>query len=229
MAATYKEISSLQNHPLFEGLPQDLLSSLLSQSSIEEFRKDKDIFEQGEPSDYFFVILEGWVLIYRALADGTDTVLEVFGPGESFAEAAMYFPEGYPANARMVENGRLIRICTETFRQHLRENPDLAVRMLASLAGQLKNLTRRIESRRLSASQRIAEFLLRFCPQLGDSKRKGKFKLPYSKQLIANRLGMTPETFSRSLAALKKYGVETAGREVRIVDFIALERHISNE
>ena len=54
-------------------------------------------------------------------------------------------------------------------------------------------------------------------------------RLPYDKKLIASRLGMKPETFSRALAQLRNHGVTIKGGDARIADLAVLHRHVSPE
>lgn len=221
------EIERLQAQPLFSGLTFDSVAQLLGDAVVRVHPKRKIVFDQGDPVTHFFIVLSGWVKLFRLRPDGTEVVMEVFGPGESFAEGAMHMSGGYPASAEMIEDGRLLEVPTDAFRDRLRQDPDLALSMLASMAVRLKGFVNRIEKiKSQSASQRVADFLLKFSP-LPDPGAPGVVvKLPYDKQLIANRLGMKPETFSRALSALKKEGVVVDGAEARIEDLPALRRFI---
>ena len=96
--------------------------------------------------------------------------------------------------------------------------------MLASASYHLKALVEQIEQiKLLSASQRIADFLVRLCPI-----REGSctIDLPYEKALIASRLGMKPESLSRALAKLRPLGVSVDREQVSIVDVDLLVRHV---
>ena len=210
---------------MFGGLSSDSLTDLLGDASVKVLEKRRILFVQGDPATHFFVVLSGWVKLYRLRPDGTEVVVEIFGPGESFAEGAMHMPEGYPVSAEMVEAGRLLTVPTQTFGERVRKDPDLAISMLASMAVRLKHFVNRIEKTETqTAAQRAADFLLKFSPPPDPGGAGAELKLPYDKQLIANRLGMTPETFSRALSALRKQGVEVDGATARIRDVPALQR-----
>jgi CRP-like cAMP-binding protein len=160
------------------------------------------------------------VKIYRILPGGEEAVVGVFNRGKSFAEAAMFLGGRYPACAEVVSQARLLRVDGVTFRNQIRETPDLAMAMLASASFHLKHLVEQIEQiKLLSAAQRIADFLIERCPT-----REGAcaVDLPYEKTLIANRLGMKPESFSRALAKLKPLGVTVNRERVDIADVRAL-------
>ena len=183
-----------------------------------------------EPVTHFFAVLSGWVKLYRLRPDGSEVIIEVFGPGESFAEGAIGMEDGYPVSAEFVEDGRLLAVPVADYVERMREDPDLIVRTFASLAANLKRLVSRIESgSSLDASQRVGAFLLNFCPPPGPGDGSVDVRLPYDKKLIANRLGMKPETFSRALASLRKHGVAVRGDNARIADPLQLRRHVSME
>ena len=225
MTVSAYEIERLRALPLFAGLSPESLTDLLSDATVRVHAKRKALFERGDPATRFYVVLSGWVKLYRLRPDGAVVVVEIFGPGESFAEGAMHMPEGYPVSAEMVEEGRLLEVPTDAFGQRLRRDPDLAISMLVSMAVRLKHFVNRIEKTETqTAAQRAADFLLKFSPPAGPGGAGAELKLPYDKQLIANRLGMTPETFSRALSALRKQGVEVDGATARIRDVPALQR-----
>lgn len=242
MNLSAQEIARLHALPLFAGLSADSLMDLLGDCTVRMHGKRKTLFLQGDPATHFFVVLSGWVKLFRLRPDGAEVVVEIFGPGESFAEGAMHMPEGYPVSAEMVEDGRLLAVPTAAFGQRVRQNPDLAISMLASMAVRLKELVNRIEKKETqTAAQRVADFLLKFGgpapptdagtdagpddrPDAGPDHGHVVVQLPYDKQLIANRLGMQPETFSRALSTLRDRGVHVEGAQAEIRDRFALRR-----
>lgn len=204
--------------PLFRGLSPQMSETLVGKSVPRAYDKGAMLFHQGEQATAFFIILDGWVKIYRNTPDGLEVVLHVFKRGESFAEAAMFLGGRYPASAETVAPSRLLKIDGEGFRARIRERPDLAMSMLASASYQLKMLVEQIEQIKVrSAHQRIADFLIRIT-----AERDGPavVELPFEKSLLANRLGMKPESFSRALRRLRSYGV-TVDREVVKIDDVA--------
>lgn len=230
MTISAYEIDRIRQLPIFSGISASRFSEILGSAALRVFFKRSTVFDQGEPVKYFFVVLSGWVKLSRMRPDGTEVVMEIFGPGESFAEGAMHMEEGYPASAHMIEDGRLLAIPTSAIREQMAEDTELALSMLSSMAARLKRFARRIERiNSQSAPQRVAEFLLKFSTPLQAGECCTKVKLPYDKQLIANRLGMKPETFSRALGALKKQGVEIDGGSASIADVAALRRYVTPE
>ena len=217
MAITVNDVELLKKLPLFEGLPGKAVMDLLGNSVIRNYPRRTTLFVQGDKADRFFVIFGGWVKLYRQTPDGTEAVIQVFGPGESFAEAAMFGDGNFPVGAEVAGDARLLEVLNQSFRQRLIADPDLLFRMLGTLSTRLKGFVHRTEQLTTRTSeQRVAAFLLQFC-----MSRDGEpvtLKLPYNKLLVAGRLGMKPETFSRALARLREYGVSAEGAEIYIDD-----------
>ncbi|MYE00818.1 MAG: cyclic nucleotide-binding domain-containing protein [Alphaproteobacteria bacterium] len=228
MGVSRDDLETVRHLPLFQGLEPDALRSLVRDAEVLACPKQTAIFEQGDPVTHFFGVLSGWVKLFRLRPDGSEVIIEVFGPGESFAEGAICMADGYPVSAELVEDGRLLAVPVASYIERLREDPELVVRTFASLAVNLKRLVSRIESgSSLNSSQRVGAFLLHFSPPQRPGGGPVDVRLPYDKKLIANRLGMKPETFSRALASLRNHGVAVRGSKARIADLARLRRHVS--
>ncbi|MDE0407953.1 MAG: Crp/Fnr family transcriptional regulator [Alphaproteobacteria bacterium] len=230
MAVGEDDLEKVHQLPMFRGLAADALRSVVKDAEVLAYSKRTTIFEQGDPVTHFFGVLSGWVKLYRLRPDGSEVIIEVFGPGESFAEGAICMPDGYPVSAEMVERGRLLAVPVTDYIDRLREDPDMVLRTFASLAVNLKRLVTRIETASSqTSSQRVGAFLLHFCSPSRPYGSAVDVRLPYDKKLIANRLGMKPETFSRALAQLRNHGVTIKGGDARIADLAVLHRHVSPE
>ena len=228
MALGGADLETIAQFPLFRGLAPDALRSAVRGAEIRDYPKRAAIFEQGEPVTHFFGVLSGWVKLFRLRPDGSEVIIEVFGPGESFAEGAICMEDGYPVSGETVESGRLLAVPVEDYIRRLREDPEMMLRTFASLAANLKRLVSRIESgSSLNSSQRVGAFLLNFCPPPRPGGGPADVRLPYDKKLIASRLGMKPETFSRALAGLRKHGVSVRGGHAHIADPLRLHRHVT--
>ncbi len=205
----------IRSTPLFGAMTPQMAKTLVGHPTPRCYEKGTTLVIQGEPASAFFIILEGWVKIYRTTPDGLEVVVHVFRGGETFAEAAIFLGGHYPASAETVSPARLLRIDGAAFRSRIEEQPSLAMSMLASASYQLKFLVEQIEQMRVnSAPQRIADFMIGLT-----DRRAGPatIELPFEKGLLANRLGMKAESLSRALAQLRQYGV-TVDREIVKID-----------
>lgn len=201
---------------LFGRLSDRALDLLVSSAQVRPVPRGTTLFLQDEPADRFFVLLDGWVKLYRLTRDGAEAVVAVVGPGESFAEAAMFASGKFPVCAEAVADGRVMTLTAEGFARCLHADDRIAFSMLGSLSMRLRHLVTQIEQLQVQPTpQRVGSFLLRFCP---DGPGPVHFTLPFDKALIARRLGMQPETLSRALAKLRPVGVETQGAQVTVAD-----------
>lgn len=216
---------SLEKAPIFSGLSRDDLRFFTEHSNQRHFPKGTDLFMMGDKADAFYFIIDGWVKLYRMTREGEEVIINIFAPGETFAEAAVFSPlQRYPVNAQAVENTVVLEIPRQMLVDKIRKNSDLALMMLGSISARQRLLVQQIEQiTARNAAQRIGTFLLRLCnPSQGSS---AIVSLPYDKSLIARRLNIQPETFSRALAQLKPHGVTMVKREIRILDMKALAEY----
>ena len=215
-----RDIEILSRLPLFSRLSRDALEHMLGDAWVHEFPRGHVLFIQGEPADRFFVVFDGWVKLFRETVSGDESVIAVFAAGESFAEAAMFDEAEYPVSAMAVEDSRLLVVPANTFIHRLKDNSEYSLNMMAAMSRHLRTLVRQIEQLAAkSSTQRVAGFLIRLCPADSES---AVVRLPLEKSLIAGRLGMQPETFSRSLKKLRSLGVVNSRSEVEIQDVAAL-------
>lgn len=221
------DIDILAHSRLLGRVDRETLASLLGPGTVRSYDKGQTIFRKGDPARHIYAVLDGWVKIYRDTVQGDQAVLGVFGPGETFAEAAAFLADSYPASAEVVEPGRLCAIPQDDLKSVILADPDIAFSMLGSMARHLHGMTDDLERLKTrSAEQRIGIFLLEMC---GDKNSPCAVRLPYEKSLIAARLGMKPESLSRSFSRLASVGVRLQGNVVEIEDRRRLEEHCQFE
>ena len=222
-----EDLDLLCKLPMFSGLSPDALDSLLMGTKIREHPASEVLFLQGDEADRFYVIFSGWVKLYRETPNGDQFIIAVFTRGESFAEAAIFDKGDFPVCAEVVEDARLLEIRAQPFLHRLQSDPNLALNMLASVSRRLRYHVQLSEHFRMrTTAQRLAEFLLKLCPP---EDGETTITLPYDKSLVAGRLGMEPETFSRALAKLRPLGVTSRRHDVHITDTAALRRLVKND
>lgn len=215
----------LKRTPLFSALAAPDISYFAKQAQKKRYAKGSELFSAGDRADVFFLIVDGWVKLYRMTREGGEVIINVFAPGETFAEAAVFSPaQRYPVSAQAVEDVTVLEIARSVLVKRMRENGDLALQMLGAVSARQHFLVQQIEQiAAKSAPQRIGIFLLRLC-QPGQ-KKNALVHLPYDKFLVAKRLNIQPETFSRSWARLKAQGVSMKKRDVTISNVQALAEY----
>jgi len=224
-----KDMELIKQTPLLMDLPENELMRLLDASSVVEYVRHKLLFLRGEPADHIFLLLDGWVKVFRDSPDGEQTVIGVLKPGETVAEAAIFLGNDYPASAEVVGDARLLEIPSDVLLGLLREDGELGIRMLGALSQRLRGLILHIEQiQARSTSQRLGEFLLGMCEACEGGDTKATIDLPYDKSLVAARLGMKPESLSRALVKLRNVGVSTHGHQVLLDDIPQLRNFCEN-
>ncbi|MCC7259488.1 MAG: nitrate- and nitrite sensing domain-containing protein [Alphaproteobacteria bacterium] len=211
-------IHSLQ---LFSGIPAHDLDRLLQHGQVREFRKGKMLFLEGEQANRLYVILKGWVKLFKGTAAGEETILQMLSSGDSIMESAVFLNTTFPVSAQIVEDTILLSLPAPMIRERVRDNNELALNLLASMSYRSQSLIRQIENARLkSADERIGWFLLKLLLEQGHMSRC--VELPYDKSLIASYLDMKRETFSRALKRLKEKGFRIENNTVVIPNLSSL-------
>jgi CRP/FNR family transcriptional regulator, dissimilatory nitrate respiration regulator len=221
------DLAVVRQTPLFSGVGPESLQPLLANATVQRLPAARRCFLQGDPADAFFVVLDGWIKLYRLSSTGEEAVMAVFTRGQSFAEAAAFALGTFPVSAETATDARLLRIPTGNLEQLICQMPEIALAMLASTSRHLHALVQQIEQLKThTGAQRVAEFLVSLCPVAEGSCNIG---LPYDKALIAARLGMKPESLSRAFSKLRGYGVRIQHNTAVIQDVRRLVGYIEEE
>ncbi|MCQ0988817.1 Crp/Fnr family transcriptional regulator [Jiella marina] len=214
----------MANTPLLSELPSAKREAMVAVMTIVEAQKREILFTEGDVASECFIVIDGWVRLFRMDRSGAEADIGLFGPGQSFAEAVMFLGGRFPASAQVVEPARLARLPLEEVRGLLKDDADLAMALLGSLSLHLHRLVGRVSSDRLqNAEQRLCAFLLE-SSEPGPSECA--VRLPYDKTVLAGTLGMAPEALSRAFAALRPLGVNVEGRDIVIRNRATLLKHL---
>lgn len=207
---------------LFTAMPSAQLQTLHEQGRISTYTKGQVLFMQDDPAEWFYMVESGWVKLFRETLDGNEVILDVLPQGYLFGETAMFEKGVYAFGAEIVENATLTAYPVALLREYVEGRPELAMAMLQHITGKNTLKDREIEHRTvMKAPQRIGCFLLRLCKV----KQPAPIilHLPYDKTLIASRLGMQPETFSRALSRLQEdTDIKVRGATVEITNLGSL-------
>ncbi len=185
------------------------------------FPRQSTIFWEGREPQGFYILISGLVKLAKSSPEGKEYILRLVGPGETFAEAAVFADSPYPATAMALDDCDTLFFPRAPFLHHLAASPTLARNMLATLSRLNFHLTRQLEGLSLKeVSARLARFLLEKCQETHKQTAPGlAFELPTTKTQLAAYLGTISETLSRTLARFKSLGLieEDKGR-ITILD-----------
>jgi CRP-like cAMP-binding protein len=215
--------------PLFSDIPLSSVETLCKKAIVQSFKKDSPIFLRGDSADHIYVIMSGWVKLYRETQEGQEAVIALLGRADTFGETAIFSHDAHSLSAQAVEDSHIIAIPAHAFKQEARENFQLIQKIMTSFSRQVNKL--QLENEHLSlmsASQRIGCLLLQFCN--GEKNNPATdIHLPYEKSLAASKLGMKPETFSRALAQLRSLGITTQGNIIKVADMRRLVEFVCSD
>jgi len=213
-----KFINSL---PFFLGIPDDKLSDLLQNAQIKDYKKGQLLFLEGEQAARLYIVLDGWVKLYKGTIAGEETILQMLSSGNTIGESAVFLNSSHPASAQIAENAKLLTIPAPIIREQIRSSTDLAMNMITNMSQHSQSLLHHIESTRLkSTNERVGWFLLKLL--LDKDWLIDAVELPYDKSMIASYLDMKPETFSRTLKHFKSLNFKIDNDTVILPDIKAL-------
>lgn len=218
----------LHSLPFFSGLPEADVVTLCQAGQIHDFDKGRTIFVRGDKAASFYIVMNGWVKIYRDTHEGKEAVLGLYTRTDTFGEAVVFDGAEYPYSAQAVEKTKVITIPAGTLKERARNNPAILVRMMRTLSEHLNRVQLENEHlAQMSAPQRVGCLLLQL--SIGTHGESRIVNFPFDKSLAATKLGMKAETFSRALSQLKNTGVSVKGDEIHIDDFEGLVRYCCSD
>lgn len=206
---------------LFDKLSVKSLQFLLSHSHTKDFMPLQEIVQQGDRPDWLYLILEGQVKTVRYSPSGEESTLRMLGPGDTFMDAVIFMGGTSPINAVAIEKSTVLLLPAEVVRQHVLTDSQFATNLLRIVTLHYKTAMQQIDSIVTKTPvERLGYYFLRL--HLEQAPQALEFDLPFQKSMIANHLGMTPETFSRALAQIKKMGLTIEQKHLSLQDAFAL-------
>lgn len=209
----------LADLPLLQELGDDAISRLASKTVELALHADRIIFRQGDTPAGIHFVLSGQVKLSLHTERGDDKVFELVGPGASFGAVPVFLSVPHSLTAETIAESRLVQIAKSAVLAELECNPHFSFRMLREVCRRLQQRTRDFEDcMLLNGARRVTNFLL---SQLPNEINGGSaaVTLPAKKGIIASRLNLTHEHFSRILHEIQAAGlIEVRGREIRMID-----------
>ena len=206
--------------PLFAALDDAAAGELLRRFQTIRRPAGTILFAPTDRAERLFAVEAGRVKLYKLSAKGDEQILHLYGPGHSFAEAAVLAGGTYPAFAEALDDVTLLVVTRRELREAIAGNPELAMGMLAGLSAKLHEFNRLIEELSLKeVPARLAGVLLRLSERAGGCT----VRLEQTRRELAGQIGTVAETLSRALGKLKDAGlIEVRGRRITLLDADAL-------
>ncbi len=202
---------------LFAGLTDQELAQIKQGIRQIKLQEGEYLFKHGQQAERFFMLKEGHIKLLRLSFDGGEKVFEVISPGQTFAEAIMFMPNAiYPVTAQAINNSLLLGFENKALIEILKKSSDTCFQIMFHMSKRLHMWINEIDHLTLqNATYRLLNYLLYQIPEEHKKAYEINFQIP--KHVIASRLSMTPETFSRILKCLNKEGlIKVKGKMIQI-------------
>jgi len=207
--------------PLFQALDREQRAQLLPGVTSCRLRKGELLFLKGDPVVGLHIVAFGQIKLTVQSVQGEEKVVEIIGRGQSFGEAVMFLDRPYPVTAVALADSMLLHVARDRIDAMLAQDASFARRMLAGLSMRLHSLVQDVEAYSLgSSTQRVIGYLLQQCPDTcggNETPAEVEVVLPASKQVVASRLNLAPETLSRIFNELTRAGlISIKGRTITV-------------
>ncbi len=211
-----RPMKQLKEVSLFKGLSDAELKELEPYLAAVRIKKKETIFSEGEPPEWFYLVLSGKIKITKLSHEGKEIILEVISPTDIFGGVAVIKGFPYPANAVAMEDSEILRISRKNLMRLVDRFPNLMYCIALQLGDRMKSSYDSLKNIALERVEaRIAALLLKLSHKVGVSTKDGLLiDMRLTKQDVADMVGTTVETSIRTFSKFKKQGLvsESAGR-----------------
>jgi CRP-like cAMP-binding protein len=217
----------LSRIPLFEGLAPEELAKMAKGVHQIRVTKGDTLFRQGDACTGFHVLVYGQIKLGLSSPQGTEKVVEIIQAGQSFGEAIMFMDKSYFVFAQALTDSLLLHISKAAIYEELEADHAFVRKMMAGMAMRLHQLMIDVESYSLhSGTQRVIGYLMHELPEHEHAKDNVVLELATNKGVIASRLNLTQEHFSRILHDLIGLGlIVVDGKRIHIPSMAKLQKH----
>jgi len=203
-------IKLFEKSDLFAGMA-DELKSLRTAGSIKNMSHGELLFTEGEPGNYFYLLMDGGIRLFKTSPAGQEVDIRLVKPGEIFAEVIIFDRDIYPVSAIAVMPSIVFAVNRMVFNDLLTDK-SFRKKFIINLMQKQRYLAERIMyMMSYDVEERFFRFLL---------DRYGRFEevqIDLPKKDIAAAIGTIPETLSRLIARLKNHGaIEWEGNSLKV-------------
>ena len=219
-------MSDLSNVPYFSHLNQEELNIINNITRVKKFKKDEIIFFEGEIGNYIYIIKSGKVKMLKMNQNGDEQILNIFKNDDILAEVILFDKENYPATAIALTEVELYSINSKKLSKIFLNHPQITVKVMKVMSSRLRRAQQNIRDFGLKDSKsRLASLLYHLAERHGDRKENEiSISLFLTQKELANMIGTTRETVSRSLKNIEKQNIiSTSRKEIVINDLEKLK------
>lgn len=197
----------LKGVPLFKELTETELDEIVNISQYRHFKKGSHVFMQEDPLENVYFIHDGKIKIYKNDINGREQIVSILKKGDMFPHVGFFRKGNYPAYAHTVLDATLVVISIAHFEQLLLQHPQVCIKLFKVMGEKIVDLQNRLEAQILNNTyEQIIKLLIRLSETDGITTDDGRRQLTshFTNKDMANMIGTTRETVSRTLTKLKK-------------------------
>ncbi|MDR6122624.1 CRP/FNR family cyclic AMP-dependent transcriptional regulator [Bacillus sp. SLBN-46] len=222
----------LSEFSLFRELNDLELTKITDIAIARDWKKQSHVFLQGDPLENVYFIYDGKIKIYKSDINGKEQIVAIAKKGEMFPHVGFFRKGDYPAYAEVIEPTTLIAVPISKFESVLIENPELCIKVFKVLGEKIVDLQNRLEEQILNNTyEQIIKLIIRLAQKHGQEKGDGTIllKSEFTNKDLANMIGTTRETISRTLTKMKKdelIEVDEEGNMIVDIEILMEEIHL---
>jgi len=200
--------------------PRDLLATILHLiGAVVSYRRNTELFGENEPADYLYKVVSGGVRTYKILSDGRRQISAFYLPQDMFG---LEFAGEYSCSAEAISDAKVLVVNRKTLTALAGLDAEIARELFVLTAHELQRVHKRVLLLVKTAQERVASFLVEMAER---GSAGNAIELPMSRQDIADYLGLTIETVSRTLTSLETCAaIEVSSRRIVLRNLSALNR-----
>ncbi|MCG8562123.1 MAG: helix-turn-helix domain-containing protein [Hyphomicrobiales bacterium] len=206
---------------LFKDVKDCTFHRIVDSASARVLRKGAILFRQGASPEFLHVPLSGKIALVSTTSSGETAIIDLQCQGRPVETSSVLLTEPYPVTAEVLAEASIIFIPVEVLREATLADPALSLALLTALSRENLRFVGQVKALK---TEKAIERCSRFVLGLIDAQKSRRVVLPFSKRLIAEFLGMTPATLSRTLTQLRALGVRMKGSELTVDDTARLRR-----
>jgi CRP-like cAMP-binding protein len=189
--------------------------------------KGSILFKEGDDGEHLYVIVEGKIKLGTSSGDGRENLLSILGPGEMFGELSLFDPGPRTSSATAVTDAKVLSLSHGKVIPWLKQNPDVALQLLARLAQRLRRTNEAVGDLVFSdVPGRVAKALIDLGDRFGKTNAEGLLvNHDLTQEELAQLVGASRETVNKALADFAGRGwLKLDGRSVLITDVDRLSK-----
>ncbi|HHT33089.1 CRP-like cAMP-activated global transcriptional regulator GlxR [Corynebacterium hansenii] len=212
---------------VFQGVDPEAVQALLTELETVRFPRGTTIFNEGEPGDRLYIIIDGKVKLARHSSDGRENLLTIMGPSDMFGELSIFDPGPRTSSAVCVTEVTAASMNSDLLHQWIDDHPDISAQLLRMLARRLRRTNNSLADLIFTdVPGRVAKALLQLANRFGTQEGANlRVTHDLTQEEIAQLVGASRETVNKALAEFAHRGwIRLEGKSVVICDTERLAR-----